>query len=125
MRRFPFGGRSVQPTTPSAASMPQRATLRGPDAVSPILPMIVERSVQAAPQRLQRLLPPLPDDIDLGVVGDRLQGDMRHPLIDETLANIVVGWCVFGGQAAGLTFLPLPLGAIGQQVIRIASPHNP
>ena len=35
----------------------------------------------------QRLLPPLPDHVDLGVVDDRFQGDVRYPLVHEAPAG--------------------------------------
>ena len=36
----------------------------------PLLPLLLGRGVQVLAQRLQRLLPLVPDDIDLRVVGD-------------------------------------------------------
>jgi hypothetical protein len=42
-------------------------------------------------QRLQLGLPLLPDHVDLGVVGDGLQRDVGHPLVDEPLAHALVG----------------------------------
>src|SRR5262245_56284026 len=47
-----------------------------------------QRLIQLRPQRLQRLLVRLPDDVDLGVVGDGLQGDVRRALVDEALADV-------------------------------------
>ena len=47
-----------------------------------------ERGIEPGAQRLQRLLPLLPDHIDLGIVGDRLQRDVRHPLVDKALADV-------------------------------------
>ena len=44
--------------------------------------------VQVLAQRLHRLLPAFPDDVDLGVVGDGLERDVRHALVDEALADV-------------------------------------
>ena len=39
-------------------------------------------------QRFQHFLILFPDHVDLGVVGDGFEGDMRHALIDEALADV-------------------------------------
>jgi hypothetical protein len=39
---------------------------------------------------LQGLLEALPDDVDLGVVGDGLERNVGDALVDEALANVVV-----------------------------------
>ena len=41
-------------------------------------------------QRLQFRLPLVPDDIDLRVVGDGFERDVRHALIDEAVADVSV-----------------------------------
>ena len=69
-------------------------------------------------------LPLLPDVVDLGVVGDRLQRDVRHALVDEALADIVVGRRVGGGVAGELGFLRAALAAVGEQIPRIARRHQ-
>ena len=56
----------------------------------PLLPVRAEGGVQLLPQRFQYLLVLLPDHVDLGVVGDGAQRDMRHALIDEALADVAV-----------------------------------
>jgi hypothetical protein len=38
----------------------------------PVLPRLAERLVELCAQRLERLLELLPDDVDLGVVGNRI-----------------------------------------------------
>ena len=48
------------------------------------------RRVERGAQRFEHRLPLLPDVVDQRVVGDRLQRDVRHALIDEALADIVV-----------------------------------
>src|SRR5262249_53401519 len=54
----------------------------------PLFPLLLERGVQLRAQRLERLLPLLPDDVDLRVVRDRLEGDVRYALVDEALADV-------------------------------------
>ena len=53
---------------------------------------------QGPVQRLQRRdhsgLLLLPDDVDLAVVGDALQGDVGHPFVDEALTDAAVGWAL-------------------------------
>jgi len=47
-------------------------------------------TLQRRAQRFaQRLEPLLPDDVDLGVVGDRLEGDVRDALVDEAVTDVV------------------------------------
>ena len=90
----------------------------------PFLPGLAEGVVQFFAQRLQGLLPLLPDLVDLGVVGDGFQGDVRHALVDEALADIAVRGR-FGGRALrDLGFLPLPFGAVGEQIPGIARAHD-
>ena len=65
---------------------------------------------QLRKQRLNRLLPFLPDHVDLGVVGDGFEGDVGHALVHEPVADVVVGGH-FGGRLAGdLGFFQLPVG---------------
>jgi hypothetical protein len=73
----------------------------------------------------QRFLPVLPDHVDLGVVGDRLQRDVRNPFVDEALADIAVSRGFLRRRASDLALFALPLGAVGEQVIRVARAHNP
>ena len=54
--------------------------------------MTRQRRVQLFPQRLQLLLEVLPDGVDLCVVGDVTELDVWHPLIDEALADVAMGW---------------------------------
>jgi hypothetical protein len=84
-----------------------------------------KRGVEPAAQRLQRLLPLLPDHIDLGVIGDRFQSDVRHPLVDEALANVAARRRLLRWRASDLALLALPLLAVGEQVIGIACAHDP
>ena len=41
-------------------------------------------------KRLQGLLPLIPDDVDLSIIGDRLEGDMWHSLVDEPVTYIAM-----------------------------------
>ena len=63
--------------------------------------------------------------VDVGVLGDRLEGHVRHALVDEAAADVVA---VAGGDrrrdAAHLGFL---LGArlrVGEQVVRVLGGHQ-
>ena len=72
-----------------------RPVIGGFPANLPFLPGLPECLVQVVADRLENLLKSLPDDVDLGVVGDLFQGDVRHSLVDETLADATVG-CLGG-----------------------------
>ncbi len=54
----------------------------------PFLPVGAAGFVELLSQRFEFFLPMVPDDIDLGVVGDGLERDMRHALIDEAVADV-------------------------------------
>ena len=47
-----------------------------------------ERGVQFLAQRFQYRLPFVPDHIDLRIVRNRLQRDVRHALVDEAVADV-------------------------------------
>ena len=57
----------------------------------PLLPLLAEGGVEPGAEGLQGLLPALPDHVDLGIVGDGFQGDVRHALVDEALADVAAG----------------------------------
>ncbi len=61
-------------------------TRRSPFPV--ILFILSNRLRKLGAQRVQRGLPLLPDHVDLGVVGDGLQRDVRHALVDEALPDV-------------------------------------
>src|SRR6516225_406623 len=124
-RRSPFGARSAPATIRRAPLSPLAASRPGSRTGFPIPPSSRQgpRSVEYATARISAAISP--DHIDLGVVGDRLQRDMRHALVDEALADIVVGRCFLGWRAADLAFLALPLGTVGEQVIGVARAHDP
>ena len=84
-------GRCALPTSWREAPRLKRARRRAGRAGFAILPSSCRGGVERGAQRFEHRLPLLPDDVDLGVVGDRLQRDVRHALIDEALADIVVG----------------------------------
>ena len=54
----------------------------------PFLPCLAEGGVEPGAEGLQGLLPRLPDHVDLGIVGDGFEGDVRHALVDEALADV-------------------------------------
>ena len=56
----------------------------------PVLEFLAERGVQLRAQRFKLRLPLLIDDVDLGVVGDRLQRHVRRALVDEALADVLM-----------------------------------
>ena len=66
----------------------------------------------------------LPDDVDLGVVGDVPQGDVGHPLVDEPLPHVAVGGHLRRGAAGKLRLLELPVLAVGEGVVGIAGAHD-
>ena len=62
--------------------------------------------------------------LDVRVVGDGLEGDVRHALVDEALADVAVG-LVGGRHLAGqLGFLLDALGRVGQQVVGVLGGHQ-
>ena len=76
-------------------------------------------------QRFELRLPFLPDDVDLGVVGDRFQRDVRRALVDEALADVVVRRRVGLDFARDLLLLARGPPAVGEQIIGIARAHQP
>ena len=85
---------------------------------------LLERGVQLLAQRLQLRLPLVPDDIDLRVVGDGLEGDVRHALIDEAVADVPLHGLRTRRGAGDFGFLELALAGIGQQVKGITRAHD-
>ena len=90
----------------------------------PFLPSLFHCGVQTLAQGLQGRLPLVPDDVDLGVVGDGLERDMRHPLVDEAMADAVADRLGRGRGAGDLGLLELTLAGVGEQVIGIAGAHD-
>ena len=87
--------------------------------------MLAERGIELRAQRLQRLLPFLPDDVDLGVVGDVFERDMRHALVDEAEADVAMRRVGLRWRARDLGLFALAFGAVGEQIIGIARAHQP
>ena len=96
-----LGDRGVDPPLPLDARLPPGGVQLlggvGPRFASasrgifPLLPVSCPSALlSCSPQRLQGLLVRLPDDVDLGVVGDGLERDMRRALVDEALADVAV-----------------------------------
>ena len=91
----------------------------------PFLPSFAGRGVERGAQRLEHRLPLLPDVVDQRIVGDRLERDVRHALIDEALADIVMDRRVRGRAPAELGLLRAALAAVGEQIPGIARRHQP
>ena len=85
---------------------------------------LAEGGVEPGAERLQGLLPRLPDHVDLGIVGDGFQGDVGHALVDEALADVAAGGRLRRRALRDLGFLALPLGAVGEQIPGIARAHD-
>src|SRR5207302_2062566 len=66
----------------------------------------------------------LPDHVDLGVVYDRFERDMRHALIYETMADVPLHGLGARRGVSDLSFLHLPIGGISQQVEWVARAHD-
>ena len=64
----------------------------------------------AVERRLHLRLVLVADDVDLRVVGDRLQRDVRHALVDEAVADVAVCRLVGERAAADLGLLAKPSG---------------
>ena len=75
-------------------------------------------------QGFQLLLELVPDDVDLGVVGDGLQRDVRHALIDKALADVAACGLAGWRGAGDFGFLDLAVAAVGEQVVGIAGAHD-
>ena len=90
----------------------------------PLLPLLAQRLVDLLTQRFKHLLELVPDDVDLGVVGNGLQRDVRHALVDKTLANVAERGLAGGHCAGDFGFLDLAFAAVGEQVKGIAGAHD-
>ena len=76
-----------------------------PDLLLVLVRLVVQQlEVGVAPDRLVDLLAGHALD-DVGVVGDRLQRDVLHPLVDEPVPDVVVGWASAERHAGELRLL--------------------
>ena len=101
-----------------------RPRVAGVSGNLPLSPVPVEQGVQGFAQRLQGLLPAFPDGVDLRVAGNGLERDVRHTLVDEAVSDVAMRGG-FGRRDPGeCGLLSLALGAVGQQVPRIAGAHD-
>lgn len=91
----------------------------------PFLPRRAQRCVQLRAQGLQPGLEAFPDRVDLGIVGDALQRDVRHALVDEALAQAAMRGRGRGDLSRHLGLLALAFGAVSQQIPGIARAHDP
>jgi hypothetical protein len=71
----------------------------------PFFPGLLHSFVQLLAQRLERPLPALPDHVDLRVVGDGLQRNVRGVFVDKTVPNVIGKRSVRGWLASDLPFL--------------------
>ena len=83
-----------------------------------------QRRVQPVERRLDLRLMLVVDDVDLRVVGDRLQRDVRHALVDEAVADIAVRRLVGERASADFGFLAKTFRRVGEQVVRIPRAHD-
>ena len=91
----------------------------------PFLPRLAERLVETLAQRLERRLSGFPDRVDLLVVGDRLQCDVRRAIVDEALADVAVRWRVGLHLAGCFLFSCAAFGTVGEVVVWQARAHEP
>src|SRR5579864_1738229 len=86
----------------------------------PLLPGLLESSVQGIAQLFQSCLPLAPDDIDLSVVCDRLKSDVGHSLVDKAVADVPMHRLRTWYCTSNFGFSLLAFARIGQQIKRIA-----
>ena len=84
-----------------------------------------ERGVERGTGGIERGLPLLVDQVDLGVVGDGFQRDVRHAFQHEALADVAVERSVRRGARSEFRFLRGAFAAVAQQVGRVARGHQP
>ena len=89
----------------------------------PFLTGLAERRVQFGAQGLQRLLPFLPDHIDLGIVGDRFEHNVWDALIDEALTNVAARRRRSRHGVRYLGLLGLSFRRVGKVVIGVLGAH--
>src|SRR5690606_368160 len=90
----------------------------------PFLPLLAERGIQVAAQRLQLRLELIPYNVNLGVARNRTQHNVRGALVDETLANIPMCGGIDRRLPGYFPFLETPFLAVGEQIVRIARAHH-
>ena len=91
----------------------------------PFLPLLVRApAFSCFAQRFQSLPGTFPDHVDLGVVGDGLERDVRHTLIDKALADVAMRRLAGWRGAGDFGFLDLAVAAVGEQVVGIARTHD-
>src|SRR5208282_1372193 len=69
-------------------------------------------------------LPPVPNNVDLGVIRDRFQGNVRYPFVDETLPNIPVRRLKTRCSAGSLGLFEFAFTRIGEQIVGVAHAHD-
>src|SRR5579863_669522 len=66
----------------------------------------------------------LPDYVDLCIVSDGLQRDVRHAFINKTLAEVAAGGSSRWNRVRNFGFLLLAFLAVGKQVISVTCTHD-
>ena len=99
---------------------------RHPHLLLVLVRLVVEQLEVGVPRdRLVDLLPAHPL-LDVRVVRDRLQRDVRHPLVDEPTPNVVRRSARSAAAVAvQLRLLRSPLRRVGEQVVREPGTHEP
>src|SRR5580658_1799204 len=67
----------------------------------------------------------LPEDVDLGVIGDGFEGDMRGAFIDKAVAHVLMGGRVRLNLARYRLLLGSAISAVSKQKIGIFGRHQP
>ena len=91
----------------------------------PFLPGLAQGGIQRGAQGFQRGLRFLPQHVDLGIVGDGFQGDVRGAFVHEAVAHVVADGGVARGLAGDGLFFGAALAAVGEQVVGVFCRHEP
>ena len=86
--------------------------------------MARQRRIERRTGRLDGGLARLPDDVDLGIADDGFESDVRHALIDETVADTALGRRGLRRSTGERALLGLTLGTVGKQIERVARAHQ-
>ena len=66
----------------------------------------------------------VPNDVDLGIVGNRFEGDVRHSLVDEAVRDVVGERAAASRTPGDISLLAGTLSRIFEKVMRIACAHQ-
>ena len=87
-------------------------------------PFRPSRLVERRQRRLDLRLVLLPDDVDLRVVCDGFQRDVRDAFVDEAVPDIAVCRLLDEGAAADLRLFTKAFRRVGEQVVQIPRAQN-